>query len=147
MTLPQSLLGLALVLIVGTASAADGLITQPGRGSVAETVERIERGLESKGITVFARIDHSGAAQRAGLELRPTQLIIFGNPKGGTPIMNAAPTVAIDLPLKALVWEDAAGKVWVSVNDGDWLAARHDVPAGLAKGLGAARMLVEQALQ
>jgi uncharacterized protein (DUF302 family) len=129
------------------ATAAEGLVVKPSRHGVADTVTRIEATLRTRGVTLFARIDHAGEAQKAGLSMRPAQLLIFGNPKAGTPVMSAAPTAAIDLPLKALVWEDTEGKVWVGVNSADYLAKRHGIPADLAKNLGAAAALVDQALE
>ena len=105
--------------------ADKGLVTVPSGHSVKDTVDRLESAAKSKGLTVFARIDHAAGAQEAGLALRPTELLIFGNAKGGTPLMQSLQTVGIDLPLKALAWEDSAGKVWLSFNDPVWLAARH----------------------
>jgi uncharacterized protein (DUF302 family) len=84
--------------------------------SVPETLQRLESVLQAKGLTIFARIDHSGEAEKVGMKMRPTQLLIFGSPKAGTPLMIASPTLAIDLPLRALVWEDADGNVWQSYN-------------------------------
>jgi uncharacterized protein (DUF302 family) len=102
-----------------------GLITIASAHSVAKTIDRLEAEVKSKGMTVFARIDHAAGAQAAGLALRPTELLIFGNAKGGTPLMQARQSIGIDLPLKALAFEDAAGKVWLTYNDPAWLAARH----------------------
>ena len=101
-----------------------GLISKPSRYSVPETVDRMVTVLKSKGMTVFARIDHAAEAAKVGLKMRPTQLLIFGNPKGGTPGMVAAPTVAIDLPFKALAWEDAGGKVWLGYTSPSFLKER-----------------------
>jgi uncharacterized protein (DUF302 family) len=109
--------------------ADNGLITLPSAHGVKETIDRFELDVKSKGMTVFARIDHAAGAQEAGLALRPTQLLIFGNAKAGTPLMQSQQTIGIDLPLKVLAWEDAAGKVWLSYNDPAWLAARHGPPA------------------
>jgi uncharacterized protein (DUF302 family) len=92
-----------------------------------ETMNRLETAVTAKGLTVFARIDHAEGASAVGLSLRPTEVLIFGNAKGGTPLMQAVQTVGIDLPLKALVWQDAAGDTWLSWNDPAWLAARHGV--------------------
>lgn len=120
-----------------------GLISRPSRFSVPETIDRLVAVLQTKGMTVFDRIDHAGAAKKAGLSMRPSQLLIFGNPKGGTPLMVAAPTAAIDLPFKALAWEDADGKVWLGYNSPAWLKERHgirgkdDAIAGLEKALDA----------
>lgn len=109
-------------------SAADGLITIKSDHSQAETLKRLEQSLKAKGMTVFARIDHTAGARKVDMALRPTVVMIFGNPKGGTPFMQCAQTVGIDLPLKALVWKDASGQVWFSYNDPAYLAARHKVP-------------------
>jgi len=103
------------------------LISKSSRYSAPETMDRLVAVLQSKGMTVFARIDHAAEAEKAGLKMRPSQLLIFGNPKGGTPLMVAAPTVAIDLPLKALVWEDAGGKVWLVYNSPSYLKERHGI--------------------
>ena len=102
-----------------------GIISIPSRYSVAESAARIAAALQAKGITVFAVIDQSEEAEKVGLTLRPTQLIIFGDPKTGTPLMNASPSLAIDLPQKALIWEDAGGKVQVSYNSPRYLQRRH----------------------
>ena len=103
----------------------DGLVTVPSTHDVKETIDRLENDMKSKGMTIFARIDHAAGAKAVGLSLRPTELLIFGNAKAGTPLMQAHQTLGIDLPLKALAWEDATGKVWLSYNDPGWLAARH----------------------
>jgi uncharacterized protein (DUF302 family) len=122
----------------------NGLITIPSVHSAKETIDRIESDIKSKGMTIFARIDHAAGAKDAGLTLAPTLLLIFGNAKGGTPLMQDKQQIGIDLPLKALAWEDAAGKSWLSYNDLDWLAKRHgldgkvdNVVKGLAAALGA----------
>src|SRR3984885_10807902 len=94
----------------------NGILTKPTRHSVTETVESLTRILREKGITLFALVDHSGEAEKVGMKMPPTKLLIFGSPKGGTPLMLASPTIALDLPLKILVWEDDQGKVWVSYN-------------------------------
>ena|ERR1700680_782430 len=103
----------------------DGLVTVPSMRGVKEAIDRLERDVKSKGMTVFARVDHAAGAKEAGLALRPTELLIFGNAKAGTPLMQVYQTIGIDLPLKVLAWQDAAGKVWLSYNDPAWLAARH----------------------
>lgn len=108
-----------------------GIAEIPSRHSVEETVERLKKTLQSKGITLFALIDHSGEAQKVGMQMPPTKLLIFGNPKAGTPLMLAAPTTAIDLPLKILVREDGAGKVWVWYNTAEYLQERHGLPDNL----------------
>ena len=115
--------------------------------SVPETVQRIESVLTGKSLTVFSRIDHSGEAEKVGLKMRPTQLIIFGNPKGGTPLMVAAPTSAIDLPLKALVWEDADGAVWLSYNSPDYLKQRHNIPDDLLKNIAGVGAVLAKAVE
>jgi uncharacterized protein (DUF302 family) len=104
-----------------------GLITIASAHPVKQTLDRLVHIVESKGLTVFCRIDHAANAVGAGLPLRPTEVLIFGNAKGGTPLMQAAQTLGIDLPLKALAWEDVAGKTWLSYNDPVWLAARHHI--------------------
>jgi uncharacterized protein (DUF302 family) len=112
-------------------SNANGIVDSASRHSVAETVERIKGALSARGVRLFALIDHAGEAARAGLQMRPTQLLIFGSPEAGTPVMVAAPTSALDLPLKILVWEDARGKVWASYNSAEYLQQRHGVPPEL----------------
>ena len=107
--------------------AENGLVTVASTHSVKETIDRLEAAVKAKGLTVFARVDHAAGASAVGMPLRPTELLIFGNAKGGTPLMQAAQTIGIDLPLKALAWEDAAGKVWLSYNDPAWLAGRHGI--------------------
>jgi uncharacterized protein (DUF302 family) len=115
--------------------------------SVPETLRRIESLLQEKGLTIFCRVDHSGEAEKIGLKMHPTQLILFGSPKAGTPVMVASPTIAIDLPLKALVWEDAGGKVWVSYNSPEYLQQRHNVPSELEKNISAAGTLLALAVK
>ena len=111
----------------------DGLTTIQSSFGPKETMERLETEIKTRGMTVFARINHSALAKEAGMELNPTDLILFGNPKGGTPLMQAGQTIGIDLPLKALVWQDASGKTWLSYNEPAWLAKRHGVDAGNEK--------------
>lgn len=115
--------------------------------SVPETLQRLETILQSKGLTIFATIDHSGEATKFGLEMHPTRLLIFGSPKGGTPLMVAAPTLAIDLPLKALVWEDDKGSVWVTYNTPEYLQQRHGIPADLLKNIAGAGALLQKAVE
>ena len=103
--------------------------------SVDETLQRLEEALQAKAVTLFALVDHSGEAARVGLQMPPTKLAIFGNPKGGTPLMLAAPSIAIDLPLKILIAEDAQGKVWISYNTAEYLEQRHHLPAALLPNL------------
>jgi len=104
-----------------------GLATIASQHSVKLTIDRFDAAVRAKGMTVFARIDHAAGAAAIGLALRPTELIIFGNARGGTPLMQIEQTIGIDLPLKALAWEDASGKTWLSYNDATWLAARHGI--------------------
>jgi uncharacterized protein (DUF302 family) len=114
-----------------------GLISIASQHSVKDSLDRLEARLKSKSITVFARIDHSGGAVAVGMALRPTELLIFGHPKAGTPLMQAAQTAGIDLPLKVLAWQDQAGKVWLSYNDMNWLAQRHQLIPGAEAAVGA----------
>lgn len=107
--------------------AADGLIAVKSPHNPKDTMDRLEAVVKQKGLTIFARIDHAAGAAKVGKKLRSTELLIFGNPKGGTPFMECNPTVGIDLPLKALVWEDASGQVWLGYNDPEFLAKRHGV--------------------
>jgi uncharacterized protein (DUF302 family) len=107
------------------AMAADGLTTIPSSYGQKDTTDRLEAEIKARGMTVFARIDHAAGAAEVGLSLRPTEVLIFGNAKGGTPLMQANQTIGIDLPLKVLVWQDAPGKTWISYNDPSWLAKRH----------------------
>ena len=109
--------------------AADGLITIPRSYGPKDTMDRLEAEIKARGMTVFARIDHAAGAAQVGLPLRPTELLIFGSAKAGTPLMQSNQAIGIDLPLKALVWEDAAGKTWLSRNDPGWLAKRHGLGA------------------
>ena len=102
----------------------DGIISRVSKHSVAETIDRVEAVLRARGVEIFARVDHSGKAAAAGLDMPPTQLLIFGSPKAGTPVMLASPTAAIDLPLKALAWQDSDGTVWLSYNDPAYIARR-----------------------
>ena len=125
--------------------SGDGIISKPSRHSVAETLDHLEAVLREKGIKVFARVDHSGEAEEVGLKMPPTQVLIFGNPKAGTPAMLAAPTAAIDLPLKALAWQDSDGKVWLSYNDVEYLKRRFGLTDDVVKGIAAAGPLIEQA--
>jgi uncharacterized protein (DUF302 family) len=117
--------------------AADGLITIPSSYGPEETMNRLEAEVRRKGMIVFAHVDHAAAAAAVGLSLSATDLLIFGNAKGGTPLMQSVPTIGIDLPLKALVWQDASGKTWLSYNDPSWLAKRHGLGAGAEATIGA----------
>jgi uncharacterized protein (DUF302 family) len=124
-----------------------GLINVPSNHSVDETVAKLKGILQSKGITLFALIDHSGEAAKAGLQMHPTKLLIFGNPKGGTPVMLAAPGSAIDLPLKILIWEDGRGRAWVTYNSPAYLQKRHNVPAELLPNLSVIEALAKSAAE
>src|SRR5271157_3702274 len=124
-----------------------GIVDVPSRYSVPETLARLQSILKEKAVTVFALIDHSGEAEKAGLTMRPTQLLIFGSPKGGTPLMVAAPRLAIDLPLKALAWQDEQGKVWLSYNSPEYLQQRHGFPADLLKNIAGIAELVQKAVE
>jgi uncharacterized protein (DUF302 family) len=128
-------------------SAENGMVHLNSAYSVAETILRLESVLKAKGIAIFCRVDHSGEAERAGLKMNPTQLLIFGSPKAGTPLMVASPTLAIDLPLKALVWEDAGGKVWVSFNAPEYLKQRHNIPDELVKNIAGIGPLLENVVK
>ena len=128
-------------------SPENGMVHVGSPYSVPETLKRLESILQSRGLTVFARIDHSGEAEKVGMKMHPTQLIIFGSPKGGTPVMVASPTLAIDLPLKALVWEDDGGKVWVSYNSAEYLKQRHNIPDELVKNIAVIGPLLQGVVQ
>ncbi len=116
-------------------SRGDGIIDVGSKHTVDETVERLKGILNAKGVTLFALVDHSGEAEKAGMTMRPTKLLIFGSPIAGTPVMLAAPSIAIDLPLKILVWEDDQRKVWMSYNSPEYLQERHGVPSELVKNI------------
>jgi uncharacterized protein (DUF302 family) len=137
------------VLLTGLAlpgsSADNGIVDKPSNHSVDETVDRVKNILQAKGITLFALIDHSGEAEKVGMRMPPTKLLIFGNPKGGTPLMLEAPSTAIDLPLKILVWEDGQGKVWLSYNSPEYLQKRHGFPPDLEKNIAVVAALAEKA--
>ena len=122
-----------------------GIIDKPSNHSVDQTVENLKDILQSKGIKLFALVDHSGEAEKVGIKMRPTKLLIFGSPKAGTPLMLAAPTVAIDLPLKLLVWEDGQGKVWISYNSLEYLKERHGLPQELLQNIAVVETLAAQA--
>jgi uncharacterized protein (DUF302 family) len=130
-----------------TNEPANGLIHLGSPYSVPETLQRLEVLLTSKGLTIFCRVDHSGEAEKAGLKMPPTKLLIFGSPKSGTPLMLASPTLAIDLPLKALVWQDDGGKVWLSYNSPEYLQARHNSSADLLKNIAGTGPLLEQVVK
>src|SRR5215469_14617217 len=141
-------LAVPLVGLTLSVSAADntvkmknGIVNVSSNHSVDETVERVKSILQSKTITLFAFIDHSGEAEKVGLKMPPTKLLIFGSPKAGTPLMLASPRIAIDLPLKILIWEDSGGKAWVSYNDPTYLQQRHGLPPGLIQNIAVIEML------
>jgi uncharacterized protein (DUF302 family) len=126
---------------------ANGIIDVPSRYSVPETLARLGSILKEKGITIFALIDHSGEAEKAGLQMRPTQVLIFGSPQAGTPLMIASPRLAIDLPLKALAWQDEQGQVWLSYNSPEYLQERHGFPAELVKNISGIAGLIQKAVE
>jgi uncharacterized protein (DUF302 family) len=124
-----------------------GIIDTMSHHSVDQTVETLRTMLQSKGVTLFGVIDHSGEAEKAGLNMPPTKLLIFGSPKGGTPLMLAAPSAAIDLPLKILVWQDAGGRVWISYNSPQYLQKRHGLPAELLSNISVVETLAAKAAE
>ena len=126
-------------------SRSQGIINVPSNHSVDQTVERLKGILQAKGVTLFALIDHSGEAEKVGMKMPPTKLLIFGNPKAGTPLMLAAPSSAIDLLLKILVWEDAQGKVWLSYNSPEYLQKRHGFPQDLVPNIAVVETLATKA--
>jgi uncharacterized protein (DUF302 family) len=131
-----SKIAVQLALLIGLATpafAADGLVTVPSSSNAKQTIDKLEAALKAGGATIFARVDHAAGAASVGLTLRPTELLIFGNPKGGTPLMQSQQSAGIDLPMKALAWEDAAGKTWLSYNEPSWIAARHALSPESAK--------------
>jgi uncharacterized protein (DUF302 family) len=137
-----------LILLASEAFAVqkeEGIVKIPSHHSVDETVEKLTAILKAKGVTLFALVDHSGEAEKVGLKMPPTKLLIFGNPKGGTPLMLAAPSVAIDLPLKILVAEDSQGKVWISYNSPDYLKERHGLPLDLLQNIAVVQTLATAA--
>ena len=130
-----------------TSGTHEGIVDKPSRHSVDETVETLKATLQSRGITLFAVVDHSGEAAKVGMSLPPTKLLIFGSPRAGTPLMAAAPSTALDLPLKILVWQDRDGHVWVSYNSPQYLQNRHGFPADLAANVAAVQTLAEKAAE
>src|SRR6266545_8361330 len=118
----------SLLAFSSAAFGADGLIAIKSPFAAKETMNRFEDNVRQRGLNVFARIDHAAGAAKIGKKLRPTEVLIFGNPQGGTPFMECSQTVGIDLPLKMLVWEDETGQVWLGYNDPTYLASRHEVP-------------------
>jgi uncharacterized protein (DUF302 family) len=130
-----------------TPSGDNGIVNLPSKHAVSETVERLKSILEARGVTLFALIDHSGEAAKAGLSMPPTKLLIFGSPAAGTPVMLVAPSIAIDLPLKILIWEDGQGRAWVSFNSPAWLQQRHNVPPELLKNIAVVETLAARAAE
>jgi len=126
---------------------ANGVTAKLSKHSVDQTVDRLKSILQARGVTLFALVDHSGEAEKAGMQMRTTKLLIFGSPKAGTPVMLAAPSIAIDLPLKILVWEDDQARVWLSYNDPAYLQQRHHVPEQLLQNIAVAEALADQAAQ
>jgi uncharacterized protein (DUF302 family) len=130
-----------------TSNADSGIVDTPSNHSVDQTVEKLKGILQAKGVMLFALVDHSGEAEKVGLKMRPTKLLIFGSPRAGTPLMLAAPSIAIDLPLKILVWEDGERKVWVSYNSPAYLQARHNVPEELMQNIAVVGTLAAHAAE
>jgi uncharacterized protein (DUF302 family) len=128
-------------------SADNGIVSKPSNHSIDETVEKLKGILQAKGVTLFALVDHSGEAEKVGMKMRPTKLLIFGSPKAGTPLMQAAPSIAIDLPLKILVAEDEKGKVWVSYNSSAYLQQRHGLPQELLQNIAVVEVLAAKATE
>jgi uncharacterized protein (DUF302 family) len=145
---------LSLLAFVLPASAADvavhaknGIVDVRSNHSFDGTVDKLKAILQAKGITLFIVIDHSGEAAKVGMKMPPTKLLIFGNPRGGTPPMLAAPSIALDLPMKILVWEDSQGRVWLSYNSSEYLKERHGLPQNLVQNIAAARALANNAAE
>jgi uncharacterized protein (DUF302 family) len=122
-----------------------GIVEIPSSHSVDETVQRLKQILQAKEVTLFALVDHSGEAEKVGIRMLPTKLLLFGSPKAGTPVMLAAPSIALDLPLKILIREDEQGKVWISYNSAEYLKERHGVPPQLVQNLAAVDALAAKA--
>ena len=131
----------------GTPPSTEGITTRPGLASVDEILERLQEAIRSRNLTLFAHINHSGEAERVGLHMQQAHVLIFGNPKGGTPLMVASPLLALDLPFKVLVWQGHDDQIWVSYNSVAYLKARYSIPAELIRNLASLETLVEQALQ
>ena len=126
-------------------AANNGIVNLASNHSVDQTVEKLTSILQAKGVNLFALVDHSGEAEKVGMKMRPTKLLIFGSPKAGTPLMQAAPSIAIDLPLKVLVWEDTGGKVWLSYNSPEYLEQRHGLPHELLQNIAVVAPLAAKA--
>jgi len=136
---------LLMGFVLPGSAAEKGIVSIPSNHTVDETVDRLKQILQSKGVTLFALIDHSGEAEKVGMKMPPTKLLIFGNPKGGTPLMLAAPSIAIDLPLKILVWQTAQGKVWLSYNSPEYLKDQHGLPQDLLQNIAVVETLAAKA--
>jgi uncharacterized protein (DUF302 family) len=130
-----------------TSLSDNGIVHLQSPYSVPETLQRLEALVTAKGLTIFARVDHGGEAAKIGMEMQPTELLLFGSPKSGTPMMIASPTLAIDLPLKALVWQDVDGAVWLSYNSPEYLQQRHKIPESLLQNIAGIRSICEQVVR
>lgn len=131
----------------GTPPSVEGIVSRPSPFSVEETLERLQKVIRSRNLTLFAHIDHGGGAKKVGLTMQEAHVLIFGNPKGGTPLMIASPLLALDLPLKVLIWQGADGQVWVSTTRVAYLQERYAIPQGLAGNLAVIDVVIEQALK
>jgi uncharacterized protein (DUF302 family) len=131
----------------GTPPPVEGIVTRPSPFSVEETLERLQEIIRSRNLTLFANIDHSGGAKRVGLTMQEAHVLIFGNPKGGTPLMIASPLIALDLPLKVLVWQSADHQVWVSTTSVTYLRDRYTIPQELVGNIAVVDIIIQQALQ
>ena len=131
----------------GTPPSVEGVVTRPSPFSVEETLARLQEAIHSRNLILFAHIDHSGEAKRVGLKMHEAHVLIFGNPKGGTPLMIASPLLALDLPLKALVWQSEDGRVWVSSTSSDYLRVRYAIPQELIGNIAGLDALIEQTLK
>jgi len=123
-----------------------GVVTKGSRHSVEETLSRLEDAIRAKGLTIFTLIDHSGEAEKIGLKMQEAKLVIFGSPKAGTPLMIASPLIGLDLPLKALIWKDNEGRVWLSYNSVSYIANRYNLPSNLTKNIAGIDALIEATL-
>jgi uncharacterized protein (DUF302 family) len=130
-----------------TPPSVEGIVTKPSPFSVEETLERLQENIRSRNLTLFANIDHSGGAKRVGLTMQEAHVLIFGNPKGGTPLMIASPLIALDLPLKVLVWQSADHQVWVSTTSVTYLRDRYAIPQELVGNIAVVDTIIQQALQ
>ncbi len=131
----------------GTSPSVEGIVTRPSPFTVEETLERLQQAIHSRNLSLFAHIDHSGEAKRVGLTMQEAHVLIFGNPKAGTPLMIASPLLALDLPLKVLVWQGKDDRVWVSSTSADYLRDRYSIPQELIGNIAGVDALIERALQ